>query len=327
MIVANYWAEARRQHGLGRHKITVQRWGWSDTSEAEAQAMAEVRADEALAQAQRDAATPRRERKTAYNGAQGLPIREEVLQRQGDAVITRNGYGAECLNTRNVLFADVDFETRTSNRLRLAAAALLAVAVLLPALWLLGGMLAWVVGVGALLLLTLPLAALLQRGVDAALGGPHVRALAGLRAFIERHPAWAVRVYRTPAGLRLLATQGLVDPVGAEAQEFFAAVGADPVYVRMCLNQRCFRARLTGKPWRMGIHQHMRPRPGVWPVRPEQLRLREEWMRHYEDRAAQYAACHWIESLGSGAMHLDVRPVVELHDRLSGALEPQRPLA
>lgn len=225
MIVANYWAEARRQHGLGRQKITVQRWGWSDTSEAEAQAMAEVRADEALAQAQRDAATPRRERKTAYNGAQGLPIREEVLQREGDAVITRNGYGAECLNTPNVLFADVDFEPRTSTQMRLAAAALLVAAVLLPALWLLGGMLAWVVGVGALLLLTLPLAALMQRGADAALGGPHVRALARLRAFIERHPAWAVRVYRTPAGLRLLATQGLVDPVGAEAQAFLPPWG------------------------------------------------------------------------------------------------------
>jgi hypothetical protein len=38
-------------------------------------------------------------------------------------------------------------------------------------------------------------------------------------------------------------------------------------------------------------------------------------------------ACHWIESVGSGAMHRDVQPVVDLHDRLSGALNPQRPLA
>ncbi len=326
MIVANYWAEARRQHGHGRQKTTVQRWGWSDTSEADAQAMAEVRADDALAQVQRDAATPRRERKTAYNGAHGLPIREEVLQRHGDTVITRNAYGAECLNTPQVLFADVDFEPRTGWPARAAAAALLAVVVWLPA-GLVLGLWGWLVGTALVLVFTLPLAALVQRAINTAKGGAQAQALARLRAFVNAHPLWAVRAYRTPAGLRLLATHAPMDPTGAEAQAFFAAVGADPVYVRMCLNQRCFRARLTGKPWRMGIAQHMRPRPGVWPVAPDRLQERQEWVRHYTQRAAQHAACHWIESVGSGAVHLDVRSVVELHDRLSGALEPQRPLA
>lgn len=326
MIVADYWAEARRQQGQGRQKITVQRWGWSDTSEADAQAMAEVRADEALAQVLRDAATPRRERKTAYNGAHGLPIREEVLRRHGDTVITRNAYGAECLNTPNVLFADVDFELRTGWPARAAASALLALVVWLPAGMVLG-LWGWLVGAAVLLVFALPLAALVQRAINTAKGGAQAQALARMRAFVQAHPSWAVRAYRTPAGLRLLATHAPIDPRGAEAQAFFAAVGADPVYVRMCLNQRCFRARLTGKPWRMGIAQHMRPRPGVWPVAPDRLQERLDWVHHYTQRAQQYAACHWIESVGNGAVHLDVRPVVELHDRLSGALDPQRPLA
>ena len=326
MIVANHWAEARRQHGLGRKKITVQRWGWSDTSAAEAQALADARADEALAQVLNDRTTPRRERKVAYNGAEGVPIREEVLERHGDAVITRNTYGAHCLNTPDVLFTDVDFATGASWKLHAAAAALLVVAVLLPARWVLGG---WglAVGVLALLLFTSPLARLLQRLAQALQGGPQAQAMAGLQAFVQQHPAWAVRVYRTPAGLRMLATHSPVDPLGADAQAFFAAVGADPLYVRMCVNQRCFRARLTGKPWRMGIDQHMRPRPGVWPVQPERLPQREEWVRNYEQRTAQYAACHWLTSVGSGAQHVAVLPLVELHDRLSGALEPTRPLA
>lgn len=326
MIVANHWAGARRQHGRGRKKVTVRRWGWSDTSEAEAQAMADARADEALAQVLQDRSTPRRERKVAYNGAAGLPIREEVLARHGDTVITRNAYGAHCLNTPDVLFADVDFATGASWKQHAAAAALLVVAVLLPARWVLGG---WglAAGILALLLFTSPLAKLLQRLEQALQGGPQARAMAGLEAFVQNHPTWAVRVYRTPAGLRLLATQGPVAPLSAEAQAFFAAVGADPLYVRMCANQRCFRARLTGKPWRMGIDQHMRPRPGVWPVQPERLPQREEWVRHYEQRAAQYAACRWLASVGSGAQHVAVLPVVELHDRLSGALEPTRPLA
>lgn len=99
MIVPSFWAEARRHIRRGNRQITVRRWGWSDTSEADAQAMAEARAEEALALAQTDNTLERRERKVAYNGAQGVPIREEVLERHGDTVITRNAYGAKCLNT------------------------------------------------------------------------------------------------------------------------------------------------------------------------------------------------------------------------------------
>lgn len=79
MIVPSFWAEARRQIRQGKRQITVRRWDWSDTSEADAQAMADARADEALALAQTDNTVERRERKVAYNGAQGVPIREEVL--------------------------------------------------------------------------------------------------------------------------------------------------------------------------------------------------------------------------------------------------------
>lgn len=52
----------------------------------------------------------RRERATAYGGSQGLPIREEiVLEREDlDVVVTRNGYGALCLNSTRAMFVDVD---------------------------------------------------------------------------------------------------------------------------------------------------------------------------------------------------------------------------
>jgi hypothetical protein len=138
MIVPSFWAEARRQTRRGKRQITVRRWGWSDTSEADAQAMADARADEALALAQTDNTVERRERKVAYNGAQGVPIREEVLERLGDTVITRNAYGARCLNTPDVLFADVDFDTALPRALYVVALCLLAAGVLLPARWLLG---------------------------------------------------------------------------------------------------------------------------------------------------------------------------------------------
>ena len=326
MIVPSFWAEARRQTRRGKRQITVRRWGWSDTSEADAQVMADARADEALVLAQADNTVERRERKVAYNGAQGVPIREEVLERHGDTVITRNAYGAKCLNTPDVLFADVDFDTTLPRQLYVAALCLLAAVVLLPARWALGSWGRLAFGLVAVLG-TAPLAHLLQRLNLARQGGPQAVAMGRVRAFVQANPDWAVRVYRTPAGLRLLATQGPVTPGSEQAQAFFNAVGADPLYVRMCENQHCFRARLTGKPWRMGIDKHLRPRPGVWPVSADQMPVRQAWVRHYDTRVQDFAACTWMESVGSGVVHPAVKPVVDLHDRQSQALEPGMPLA
>jgi hypothetical protein len=39
-----------------------------------------------------------------------LPIGEEIVSRHGDAVITRNSYGALGLNTPDTVFADVDVD-------------------------------------------------------------------------------------------------------------------------------------------------------------------------------------------------------------------------
>src|SRR6185295_15118966 len=43
MIVPKFWAEARLPHREPGRQVTVRRFGWSDTSEAEAQAHAETR--------------------------------------------------------------------------------------------------------------------------------------------------------------------------------------------------------------------------------------------------------------------------------------------
>src|SRR5262245_52830538 len=126
MIVPDFWAEARRQHRDGRKQVTVRRFGWSTASESEALAMAETRAAEALRRILAGEKLDRRERKTAYNGAHGVPIREEVLERHGDEVITRNSYGAHCLNTPRALFADIDFEAETGIRPILAVLATFA---------------------------------------------------------------------------------------------------------------------------------------------------------------------------------------------------------
>jgi hypothetical protein len=325
VIVPAFWAQARRQRREQGRQVTVRRFGWSDVSEADAQAMADRRADEALLLAWVDKKVPRREHKVPYNGADGLPIREEIVARDGDVVVTRNSYGARCLNTPNVCFVDIDYD---EPRVSLPAAYFVVVLLAgLAAGWLQRSIL-----VGVLVALAGLIAGSVVRGrIAGKRRGTVVQrcrpsAVDRVRVFMRDRPTWAVRLYDTPNGLRLLFTHDVFDPAGAEVRDLFDAVGADRAYVWMCMHQRCFRARLTAKPWRIGISDHLRPRPGVWPVSPERLPDRARWLAAYDTQALAWAACRFAEAMGSGAIHDKVASVLNLHDLESGALT-QRPIA
>ncbi len=318
MIVPQFWAEARAHARRDGRQFTVRRFGWSDTSQADAQANADARANEALERLLAGEPLRRRELKVPYNGADGLPIREEVVGRFGDVVVTRNSYGARCLNTPNVLFADVDFAPKFPPPVGCAIVALLlgAGAVIQ---WLAESP-GWAVGLGIpAVLAALPVGAWVGRASWRTGGDREAAARARVERFAGEHPEWAFRVYRTPAGLRVLVTHRPFDPNEPAVRELFAALGVDPVYARMCLNQQCFRARVSPKPWRIGIDHHIRPRPGVWPVRPERLPERQAWIGDYEATAETFAACEFVEAVGSGIVHPEVARVVKLHDELSRA--------
>ncbi|MBB4842870.1 hypothetical protein HNP55_001385 [Paucibacter oligotrophus] len=319
MRVPDFWAEARKLHRAEGRQITVRRLGWSETSEADAAQMAEQRAHEALRRILAGEKLERLEPKVAYNGAEGVPIREEVLARHGEDVITRNAYGAHCLNSPHTLFADIDFAPQRSLRWGIASFLVLTLLSALAAvIFRRAGL--FVLLLLPAMLLAAPLRNWLQDGWTRLRGGPEGMARARIQRFLAGRPSWSLRLYRTPAGLRLLATHQTFEADSAEAQDFFTAVGTDPLYARMCRRQRCFRARLTAKPWRAGIAAHMRPRPGVWPVSPERRHLRAAWVARYEQAAAEFAACHYVETLGGGGVDPRVWVTVELHDHQSRAL-------
>ncbi len=325
MIVPNYWAEARTVLTVKGRRMTLRRFGWSDTSQADAQAQAELRVAQAAQLAAAGQTVKRRELKLTYNGAEGIPIREEVLSRHGEAVITRNAYGARCLNVPDMLIADVDFKAEPAWGLKLASSAL---AMMLALLVLTAG-LGWPGVVTAVVILVFGkslLERVLRRMASHVEPAP-ARAHRLLNDFLAQHPDWRVRKYHTPAGLRLIVTHARFSPKAEATQAFFNAIGADPVYARMCLNQHCFRARLSAKPWRAGIHDHLKPRPGVWPIRPERMPDRAAWVARYESAAAAYAACHHEETLGAGTDDATLMALVALHDAESAALDIARPLA
>ena len=320
MIVPQYWGEARARGRAKGRQVTVRRWGWSDESADLAQAHADVRAKDALERILGGEDLPRRETRVAYNGADGVPIREEIVSRHGDTVITRNGYGALCLNTPDVLFADVDFggEPRTPCGLLIAVPLLAALAAGLLVSWHRGMVIvAVLLGSGALVSAGWKWA---QRLKTSRAGGPEAQARERIVRFLKTRPEWNVRVYRTPAGFRVLVLHRRFDPRSAEAGEFFDALASDPLYVRMCTRQYCFRARVSPKPWRIGIDTHLRPRPGVWPIRPARLPDRKQWVAAYDAAARGYASCRYQESFGRGPEDPGAAEVRALHDDLSRAL-------
>jgi hypothetical protein len=140
-------------------------------------------------------------------------------------------------------------------------------------------------------------------------------ALTRVHDWLRLNGDWGFRAYRTKAGLRLLATHGPV-PVDARALELMGALGADPLYVRLCKAQASFRARLTPKPWRCGTHA-----PGVrWPFPDAAAERRfRDWRTEYENLAQRYATCTFLRTLGNADVHPEVVPIRELHDERTRA--------
>lgn len=308
MLIPRYWSRAEAQATApdGRPiRLTV--WRGSRSSAAEAQALADDAARRAADRIRSGAGFPDR---YAYTDR---ALREEAVQElpsaggadAPEAAITRNAYGALVLNTANVCFVDVDLPTEGPSRSAPAAQS--------SPLW--------------SLVEALPLPPALRSlaeqflgraptsspasGPTASAGDPAAAALARVRSWVGAHPGARVRIYRTHSGLRYLVLHTLFDTSDGQARGLMTAVGADPKYVRLCEVQKSFRARLTPKPWRVGLEKP----PARFPFeRPADERAMREWQARYDHASQGYATCHLVEEIGSGTEHPQVTALRTLHD-------------
>jgi hypothetical protein len=144
------------------------------------------------------------------------------------------------------------------------------------------------------------------------------RALADARAWAQRH-SLAMRVYRTFAGLRYLVTSATFDPKAPGTTQLLQDAGSDPLYVKLCAAQSSFRARLTPKPWRVGL----RPPHERFPFESEDNEANfRTWQAGYERASARYAACKVMDEIANSPAHADVAPILELHDRMACSDHP-----
>ncbi len=249
-------------------------WRWSDSSLAEAAAQAQ---EAARRLAERFAAG---EKLRHGYGYPDRPLREAVLREikapggEVAAVITRNSYGALVLNTARIMFVDVDLPEPKSP---------------------VGG---W-------------LSKLFGKPEPSAASITSDTVLAQAEAWNQSHPDWGWRVYRTKAGLRLLATHALFDPESASTEQVFDVLGADPLYRRLCRTQKCFRARLTPKPWRCGFRNP--PCRWPWPDAKAEARYKD-WEYLYQKACRDYATCDLTATPGSQQIDPTVQLILKVHD-------------
>jgi hypothetical protein len=153
--------------------------------------------------------------------------------------------------------------------------------------------------------------------------------LARLGEWMMHNPDWGVRIYRTFAGLRYMVTHALMEPDTDESRFALSELNADPLFIKLCHVQQCFRARLTPKPWRMitGSGGKLN-RPTVkWPFLDEESEAAfREWQSEYEAACAAHATCALVGALGTEAVHAHIAPIVKLHDEMTRVGE-EMPLA
>ena len=90
---------------------------------------------------------------------------------------------------------------------------------------------------------------------------------------------------------------------------------SDPRYLLLCDAQQCFRARLSPKPWRIGIEM-LRER---YPFEDEAAEATyHDWQRRYDAAAPRYATCAFVEHLGPQTIDSTLAPLIELHDAMTG---------
>ena len=278
-----YWAKASEEVSSVGSKWRASRYGSSNVSQQDAKSQAHELARQ-TAEAFRRGEVPN---SYLYSDR---PLREEIIEDFGDeedpyAVITRNAYGSLVLNTARILFADIDLpkEKGAVNPLSF-----------------LFGFLGPIFSTPDL--------------TNEILGEESDDIPTKIGNLVQESPGLGLRLYRTAAGFRCLVTSREFDPVADEAQLLLSQMESDPLYVKLCTVQECFRARLTPKFWRCGMQGP--PVRFPWADAAQEQSMRD-WERDYNRTVDEFATCEFLESLGSSEIESQIEPIVELHDRLS----------
>lgn len=124
----------------------------------------------------------------------------------------------------------------------------------------------------------------------------------------------SIRLYRTANGFRAIVTDRVFDPESSESFRLLEKLKSDPLYVRLCKTQGCYRARLTPKPYRINC----RNMSVIFPYEtPSEEDRKNKWIAEYQQKATGKAACAFVGEFGSTFVDPQVDAVLRLHDEMS----------
>lgn len=210
----------------------------------------------------------------AHNDRYEADIIEELVEKISErSIVTRNRYGARVLNTCDVTILDVDvFQQSLSS--------------------LIANCFKRIFGKKIPVAQTPKQTTLLH--IDSVLSAQILDA----------------RVYETRAGFRVILNTSHLDPASNAFLAFSRKLRADPLYASLCKRQRCFRARLTPKPYRMRIPVCRY----TWPQTEDTYRKNQAWVESYEARSRDFSVCRLVKTYGND---FSENAIIRFHDELT----------
>jgi hypothetical protein len=161
---------------------------------------------------------------------------------------------------------------------------------------------------------------LLFADVDAS--GAIARGALDQAARVASRRGFALRLYQTAAGYRVMVTNRRIRGGSDEAEAILNEFGSDPLYMRLCRTQQSFRARLTPKPWRAGARKPPVKFPFEDPASEASFR---RWEGEYSRGIVAFATCRLVRTTG-GEVDPGFSALIGYHDRETKA-ESSLPLA
>lgn len=147
---------------------------------------------------------------------------------------------------------------------------------------------------------------------------PEEKLLQALRALCASDDLLGARLYRTHNGWRVMLTGRGLAPDSERMHQICRSLHADQLYESLCSRQQCWRARLTPKPYRVGVTGYPCP---VDSESASSLQV-QEWIHRYESACRGKSVCRLVDAVGC-RMQSDL---IELHDRMTGAFVPDAEL-
>lgn len=313
MKIPRYWKQVfRHVEDVNFHRnyfkskkdnsADIHAWGYSDISEADAEIQAENRIEEIVGALSSDV-----DENFYYPFS---VLHEDILEDlsikgMSQALVTRNRYFSQILNSDNMMFVDIDVPT-------------------------------WDIKPAGFWQRIFGKEKLIIEKNKLEKESRFKKALKLVVQYTEGESNSGFLVYRTFAGFRLIASHKIFDPVSEEVQQVFDALGTDPLYQKLCKVQECFRARLTPKFWRLNKDFGISPSIKFRLTRTmlvdwsddDEKRVShfDDWIEKYEREHLNYATCQFVKHVGNQKVAKELMSLIEYHDQLTQA-HSGKPLA